>query len=308
MEWLTSLYPAVRQHLFDSIPDYWPELVLVFEPYNSDPVVPEIVLPLASCEAVGGNARDAVPVAASLAAKVVGLRLLDDLQDQDRPGQLWQSVGPARTWNYAAAAQNLTTMILYNSSLPPEVAYRISQLFHQTYLQVGAGQDRHLAGTADSPTAYWESVELRSGQAYAAACTAGAMVAGDNLDLIQACSTFGFHLGCMMQIFNDLESIWKPRGVSDHEQARLTLPVLVALQSDHPDKEELLVLLGSSGGKLERIKEILEAAGARDYMIWLVLQERDKALAALKHLPGSQGVEALEALVTGICGDIDSFA
>ena len=307
MEWLTSLYPAVRRQLFDSIPEYWPALGLIFEPYDTDPVVPEIVLPLASCEAAGGDAGEAIQVAASLFAKVVGLRLLDDLQDQDRPGQLWHSVGPARAWNYAAAAQNLSIMILYNASLPPEVAYRISQLFHQTYLQVGAGQDHHLAGTPDSPETYWQTVELRSGQAYAAACTAGAMVASDDLALIQYCSSFGFHLGCMMQIFNDLESIWKPSGVSDLDQAKLTLPVLVALQSDHPERDELARLV-SNREDFERIKEILEAAGARDFMLWLVLSERDQALEALHHLPGARGCLALEAIVTGICGDIDSFS
>lgn len=309
VDWLTSLYPSVRQALRDSIPSYWTELGDVLAHLWEEPMTTEAMLPLAACRAVGGDATAAVPVATAVIAAVASVRLFDDLEDQDRPGQLWNQVGPARAWNYAAAAQFLSFAILNRAPLPSPIIHRVGQVFSQAFLYVAAGQDRDLLGQAGTIEDYWRTMEMRSGQAYAAACASGALVGTSDPDLVEACATFGHHLGLTMQIFNDLESIWRPDGRTDLEQARMTLPLLYALRLEHPASAELRSLVTSEKlpSRAHRIRELLDELDARTFLVWAALKEREQALSALSPCPDSAGKEALTSIVTGLFGDLDEF-
>src|SRR4030042_2842726 len=115
MDLLKSLYPEVRRVLIDAIPEYWPQLKQVVNMLLGEQLIPETILPLASCDAVGGEARRAIHVSAALTTAATSLRMLDDLEDKDRPEALWNQVGPARTWNYAAALQSMTFSLVQQS-------------------------------------------------------------------------------------------------------------------------------------------------------------------------------------------------
>ena len=58
------------------------------------------------------------------------------------------------------------------------------------------------------------------------------------------------------------------------------------------------------GGRLcaeaDRVRAILDAVGARDYLVWVALQERERALRALAPCSGEAGVAALTAYTTAI--------
>jgi geranylgeranyl pyrophosphate synthase len=207
MDWLKSLYPAVRDILWNATPEYWPELRDLVEELFGDALIPEVILPLAACKAAGGEAKDAVHVSAALVAAASSLRILDDLEDQDRPDRLWNQVGPARAWNYAAALQSMSFDVLAQASLAPDLVHSIISTFTDAFLHVAYGQDRDLIGDTRSIEAYWATVAEKVAYAYATACTAGAMIATDNRDLIRACGDFGFHLGFVIQVVNDMESI-----------------------------------------------------------------------------------------------------
>ena len=269
----------------------------------------EAILPLAACRAVGGDAAAAVPVAAAVNAAVASLRLFDDLADQDRPGQLWSQVGPARAWNYAAGAQFLSFSILNRAALPAPVFHRVSQVFSRAFLQVAAGQDRDLSGQASTIEDYWLTMELRSGEAYAAACASGALVGTSATPLIDACANFGYHLGLTMQIFNDFESIWPSRGRTDRERIRMGLPLLYALRLEHPSVAELLSLVSGEqlGTRADRVREILDELGTRRFLVWTALKEREQALTALSTCPNSEGRDALASIITGLFGDVDEL-
>ena len=309
MDWLTSRYPSVRQTLRDAIPSDWPELGNVLAYLWEEPMPTEAMLPLAACRAVGGDVRAAVPIAAAVLAAVASVRLLDDLADLDRPGQLWSRVGPARAWNYAAGAQFLTFAILSQSTLPASVVHRVGQVFSQAFLYVAAGQDRDLLGPAATIDDYWRTMELRSGQAYAAACASGALVGTSEPSLVQACATFGHHFGLTMQIFNDLESIWRPDGQTDLERSRVTLPLLYALRLDHPASAELRAFVSGDhpGPRTDRIRELLDELDTRKFLVWAALKERERALSALSPCPDSAGQDALTSMITGLFGDVDEL-
>ncbi len=307
MDWLQSLYPVVRDLLRNVVPEYWSELEQLINELFGAPLIPEAILPLASCKAVGGEARNAIHVSAALTAAATSLRILDDLEDQDRPKALWNQVGPARTWNYAAALQSMVFDLLRQLPLEPERVHRIIGAFTDMFLHMTYGQDRDLIGKTRTIEDYWATVAEKVAYGYATGCSAGAMVATDKSDLIHACGNFGFHLGFVIQIVNDMQSIWSPDGVTDLKQGKVTLPLLYGLTNNHPKRDELVSLTraGKITSREERIKEILDSIDTKSFLIWSALKERDQALQAISLCPDSEGRQALEAYVTGLFGDIE---
>lgn len=138
MDWLTSLYPEVRQVLEDGIPDCWPELRPIFDTIFAlpPPLLSVAILPLVSCHAVNGTAREAVPVSAALIAAEVSLRIFDDLEDKDRRGQLWELLGEARAWNYASAIHILSFEILSKASFSTQIFRKVNQLFIDAFFYI----------------------------------------------------------------------------------------------------------------------------------------------------------------------------
>jgi geranylgeranyl diphosphate synthase type I len=309
MNWLKPLYPEIRTILSDSVPDYWPELRDVLGKLIEEPIIPEAMLPLASCKAVNGNPKDAVHVSAALLAMGMSVRIFDDLFDRDKSGELWEQVGPERTWNYAAVVHNLSFEILNRTPLHPDIRQKINQCIIDSFFCLAAGQDRDISGATKTIDEYWQTIEMKSGNIYATACAAGAIAGTENDELIHACGVFGHHLGLTIQIFNDMESIWLPKGITDLKQGKITLPLLYGLTKDHPEKDELKSLVSSNqiASHSERIKEILDNIDTKTFLIWAALKEREQALEAISACPDHEGIKALESFITGMFGDIDSL-
>ena len=307
MDRLKSLYAQVRELFDDSITNQWPELRAAFWRLLEEPILPEAMLPLASCLAVNGPAKDAVPVSAALLAAGLSFRILDDLQDKDRPLELWKQVGEARAWNYSGALLVLSFDILSKASLTPRVFQRVNRTLIDGYLRISAGQDLDLRGETKTVEDYWRTIEMKSAAGYAAACSAGAVVGTEDSELIEACGNFGHHLGLAIQVFNDMESIWDPNGISDLKQGKVTLPLIYGMTTNHPDRDKLKSLLeeGAIAAHGDQIKEILDRIDTREFLIWAALQERDQALEAISICPSAEGKEVLEAYITGMFGDID---
>jgi geranylgeranyl pyrophosphate synthase len=307
VSWLQALYPAVREIIWDSAPADWPELKHALVNLLDGPMIPEAALPLASCRAVGGNARDALHVAAAVVAAATGLRLLDDVADQDRRDRLWSYIGPARALNFASAMQVMAFEILDRAPIEARVLQRINRCFIDTFLTIASGQDRDLSGRTRTVEEYWATVERKIACGYAASCASGAMVGTADAGMVALCHDFGYHLGFAMQIINDLQSIWSPNGATDLEQGKVTLPLVYGLSFVHPGRRELEGYLSGDevGAHSQRIREILEQIEAREFLVWAALQEREQALDSLSACPDSEGREALEAYITGLFGDID---
>lgn len=309
MNWLKSLYPEVREVLDHAVPKSWPGLRYAMSRFFEEPIVTEAALPLASCRAVGGDPRDAVHIAASLITFAACLRLYDDIEDQDRPGGLWEEVGPARAWNIASAIHVLSYDILSSAPLPHGLFRSINQLFIDTFVNLAAGQDRDLAGVTKTVEDYWLTIEMKSGHAYALACTSGAMVGTLEPRLIESCRVFGHHLGLTKQILNDMESIWHPDGIPDIKQGKVTLPLVFGICFDHPAREELTRMVQNDevSANADRVKNILDEIEAKNFLLSAALREREQALEALNICPDVEGKHALDAYITGMFGDIDSL-
>ncbi|HEY9245348.1 MAG TPA: polyprenyl synthetase family protein, partial [Candidatus Methanoperedens sp.] len=186
---------------------------------------------------------------------------------------------------------------------------KIIQCFIDSFFCIAAGQDRDISGATKTIEEYWQTAEMKSANIYATACAAGAIVGTGDEELIHACGVFGHHLGLTVQIFNDMESIWLPKGKTDLKQGKITLPLIYGLTKDHSERSELisLVLSNHIASHSERIKEILNNIGTRTFLIWAALKEREQALEAISICPDSEGREVLNSFITGMFGDLDSL-
>ena len=301
-----DLLPDVRRYFHQHLPKDWPELASVLNAVINKPLGPLSVLPLASCAAVGGNPRDAIPVAAAWEALSLSMRILDDLQDQDRPG-LWTIVGVRRAFNFSAALFAYCNDLLAQSTFSAEKYQTLNRYFLRESLSLAHGQDMDLRNETRTLEDYWRMIEGKNARAFALACAAGALCGSEDLRLVEACRMYGHHLGIALQLFDDFEGIWASKDTGDLEQYKFTLPLIYGLNISHKYNNELKILTNNLAGNAGRIRAILDEIHARDFMIWTALKERDYAIAALAECPGQDGVTALNTYITVIFTQIEDL-
>ncbi|MBI1878875.1 MAG: hypothetical protein HYR94_11775 [Chloroflexi bacterium] len=119
-----ALLPDVRQYIRRQMPSDWADLASILRVIVDEPLDPLPILPLASCAAVGGNPREAIPVAAAWEVLSLAMRILDDLQDQDRPHALWSTIGLPRAFNFTMTLYALGNKLLVQAPWSTE-RYRI---------------------------------------------------------------------------------------------------------------------------------------------------------------------------------------
>ena len=309
IETFKELYPAVRERIREHLPPDWPEIERAMSTMLSG-LPPLAVLPLASAAATGGEPTRAIPFTAAWVVFNVAYRLLDDLQDQDRPDGYWAELGVPRASNVATALVLLGFELMGDNPWSKERERGIRELFCAEAMRVAAGQDRDLRGETHTLEAYWQTIEDKNARIYAVACACGALSACDEPALVEACHRYGFHLGLALQVFDDLQGLWAPEGEGDLAMGKITYPILYGLNHEHDRRDELQALVdrGRLGEEQERVREILDQIETRQFMAWTALQERDQALTALAPCPGQLGKQALTAFANVFFAHLDRVA
>jgi geranylgeranyl diphosphate synthase type I len=309
LETFQALLPEVREYICQHAPLDWHELMSVMSVIVDEPLGPLSILPLASCAAVGGDPRGAIPVAATWEVLSLAMRILDDLQDRDRPDGLWAKVGLSRAFNFSASLYALCNKLLVQAPWPAKQYRAINRNFTQEVLRLAAGQDRDLCGETRTIEDYWHTIEEKNARAFAWACAAGALCGSDNAELVDSCRSYGQHLGIALQLFDDFEGLWEPSGMGDLEMGKITLPLVYGMSVAHERRDDLrrLVQNGQLAAQADRIHTILDDIHTREFMIWTALQEREQALAAIALCPGESGVTTLTAYITVIFANIEEI-
>lgn len=284
---LTALYPAIRARMEGLALEAWPDLTREIERHVTRfDLPPAALLPIATCAAAGGSPRSAVGASAALGFVLLAARWLDDAADRDRADGLWATIGSARCTLFGVSAQSLAFQALASDrELPRESATRLASYM----LWMAKGQDSDLAGRVESLEDYWQLMRGKTGAGFALACELGALSARTDRASTETLARFGLHLGLLLQVLDDLEGCFRPVGTGDLRQGKVTLPVVYAMVVVHPRQRELLDLVhgGNLALEAERALAIVEAAGAREYLVWAALEERKQALALLERLPKS---------------------
>ena len=202
-----------------------------------------LMLPILTCEALGGDSGRAYHVAAALELGRMAAGCLDEWQDQDTEDALWRTLGPAQTVNLATAMIGLSQLSLTRLAdlgVKPAMILDLQREFSLTLLHMCEGQHADLSDDG-SLVDYEKTVGAKTGSLLSLGCRVGAMVAGADAEAASVYGEFGHHLGVLAQVWNDLQGLVGAGGKRDVGHSR-TLPILAALAMDglpdQPDSAE----------------------------------------------------------------------
>jgi len=197
---------------------------------------------------------------------------------------------------------------LHFIELDHETAAEITTDFQQTILQICGGQHRDLICREPSLNECWNIAEKKSGSSFALACRAGARLATNEQSKIDCYSSFGRHLGILLQIGDDVAGIWVAKGeksdltFGDH----WTLPIAYAMEVASVKDQRLLLECLNAGynkhGRVSKALDLLERIGAPLYLATKMEWHRSEAENSLLNAnPEPSARDSLLGLLNYIC-------
>ena len=256
------------------------------------PEMSAVQLPLLVHEAVTGDERSALPVAAACTILYLGADLLDSILDHELPPS-WHARGSAEA-NLAAATllavlPQLCIARLKEQGTPPAKLWALVRLFADTLLTMSAGQYEDLFLPTVDNVSLEDSramVEHKGGSASGLLARAGAVLATEEAFTIEAYAAFGSCLGIAKQLINDVWSIWGEGTSRDLLNGKRTLPIVHALSTLRGEQLErlkkLLAAACESAEHHDEVRALLAAAGSVRYtalIVWLYQQQARYHLA-----------------------------
>ena len=252
------------------------------------------LLPLLVCEAISGNFRIALPAAVAVEFLAAAGDVIDDIEDQDYEGALWQIYGQAQAVNAATALlafARAEIRRLEQREVAADVILRVVATFDAAIIKACSGQyyDLVYENKIDiSEDMYFQMVASKSAPLAESACSIGAMLATDDQQIIASFSQFGHNSGIAAQIDDDIHSLMDTRsGKSDIKRGKKTLPVIYGLAHCRGSEREFLAEVYSEKGNItpeieSRVREILARSGGIHYSLIMAEVYRQKALKALQ--------------------------
>ncbi|MGB9752207.1 MAG: polyprenyl synthetase [Roseiflexus castenholzii] len=276
---------------------------------------------LLSCRVVGGDPRDALPLAAAIQLLHDFSLIHDDIQDQSdtRRGRptVWKLWGLAQGINTGDGMFTIAHLALHRLSLtgvPPATVLDVLRRFDETILTICEGQFLDLSYEGNlqiDESAYLAMIERKTAALIAASAELGALVGGADEETIQALFDFGRALGMAFQIEDDVLGIWGDPAVTgkpfaaDLHRRKLSLPVIHALTTS-PDRAFLKSLYAQAAldnDSVRQVLAILDAAGSRVYAETTAAAYHGEAFAALDRVQGdATALEELRAIATSLLG------
>jgi geranylgeranyl diphosphate synthase type I len=232
-----------------------------------------------SCEAAGGNWRDALPAAAAIELLHNFSLLHDDIEDNsaERRGRatVWKEWGVAQAINGGDAMFALARLALdrLGENVSPATAREVYRLFDRAALALTQGQYLDLRfERADGVTLedYLVMVRGKSAALVAASAEIGALLGSDSSRLVNCFRQYGENLGIAFQIADDILGNWgdpavtgKPAG-ADILSKKKSFPIIAALQTNA--RGELLDIFKKeklTTKDAQAVAELLTRIGAR---------------------------------------------
>lgn len=168
------------------------------------------LLPGLCCQGAGGNPCWADDLAGAWYLFYIAADLMDKIQDQDTPHDWWAELGPAIPLNAASGLFFSASLLLNNLHDSEDTKGNKSEViseFYQGFLRMCGGQHGDLLYSPPKLDQFWDIAASKSGSFFSLACRSGARLATDDLLKIDGYGKFGHHLGVLIQILDDLESL-----------------------------------------------------------------------------------------------------
>lgn len=212
----------------------------------------------------GSTGTDQRIVDAGAIVELVHLSTLyhDDVMDDPplRRGQL-----PAhRRWSATVSVLTGDFLLARASELSSQLGVEVTRIMSRTIAELCRGQIREVQGTgaavdhgipsvAPDREHYLTTIGEKTASLIASSCRLGALLSGQDDAAVEAFTRYGWHLGMSFQLADDLldlvgeatESGKEPG--TDLRDGVLTLPVLLALESDGPDSRLARLLSARDG-------------------------------------------------------------
>ncbi|MFJ7202322.1 family 2 encapsulin nanocompartment cargo protein polyprenyl transferase [Streptomyces sp. NPDC098789] len=272
-------------------------------------------LVLASAQALGGHAEDAVPAAIAVELAHNFTLLHDDVIDEDvrRRGRAtaWSVFGVPEAIISGDAMMALALQQLAED--PHPASGRASARLSACVIELCGGQQADIGFERRERVSLDECLSMamaKTGALLGCACALGALYAGAGPEEVDAMDAFGREAGLAFQLIDDLIGIWgdpehtgKPAG-ADLKARKKSLPVVAALTSGTAAGAELAALYAGpmEAADVRRAADAVERAGGRD---WAQAHAADRMGRAVQQLaravpdPGAaDGLLALAEFVT----------
>ena len=265
-------------------------------------------LPGLCCQAVGGQLGSTLEISAAWLLIYTAAHMVDTVEDGDYDPLINKVGGPGVIINAAngmfiSAIQQLQS--LRNRNFPAELAGQITADFLDTVLIMTGGQHLDISLSRINLDQWWQIAEAKSGGFFSLACRSGSRLGTGDPEKIAALSTFGYHLGLMLQILDDLEDynfLLDSREVPAQLSLEKSLAAAYAnevLPEAQKERFDRLVLSSpSSAGAVDDLVNILDECGAGMYMVVELKKHFDLGISALNSAePASPSGEMLEGII-----------
>jgi geranylgeranyl pyrophosphate synthase len=269
------------------------------------------ILPGLCCQAAGGKLESTLEISAAWLLLYTAAHVVDTIEDGDLDPQINKLGGAGAAINTAnglflSAVLHLQSM--HERDIPQDLASKIATDYLETILVMTSGQHLDLTIPHIDLSQWWQIAEAKSGAFFSLACRSGARMGAFDLLKVKAYSDYGFHLGLMLQIFDDLEDfrfLFKSKEMSLPKNMQRSLAVAYAYDV-LPDtiKVELNQLTrpdAHNEGSADKLVEILDDCGAGLYLVAELKKHFDLGIASLVEAqPAPPFGEKLEDIINSL--------
>ncbi|RME43724.1 MAG: hypothetical protein D6791_14785 [Chloroflexi bacterium] len=275
-------------------------------------------LPLLCCQAVGGPLDQGLIVAAAFELARLAANVLDDVEDADGADALWRSMGIPQAINVGTSlifASLMALSRLRECGARAETIATIQAEFARTGFRMCEGQHLDLGGGAEEQGSrgelthapwhlrasallrrYWQIAAAKSGAFFELGCRAGVLLCDVSPQDLAPYAEYGWHLGLLIQIANDLAGLLDERDSSDVVYQKMTLPVLYALSVATPAQARQLRQAWTAAAQDARarreVSQMVVELGAPQYIFVEAERHYWRARQALERANGQTGALA----------------
>jgi geranylgeranyl pyrophosphate synthase len=219
---IAACYHMIRERLRMSVLEGSPLAVEVRSHLVDGSLPIGLLLPIATARTDTWTGAP-VTLSTSLGFLMLVTRWLDDMHDRDRPHQLWQRLGAARTATLAAdALGHAWGCLARDPGVPRTLLVEFADLL--AVLSLGELED---VASPPRDRAAWQRVAWRkTAVAYRFAARSGAVLHGDP-QWVEAATRYGELLGLGLQAVDDFDGVFGPEHADLRRGSLGTLPVVL---------------------------------------------------------------------------------
>jgi len=241
-----------------------------------------------------------MPVAAAWRSLHLAAKFLDDVEDGDDILLNEQIIPPAVAINLGTgfiAIANAVLMEWGGRNGDGALRALLGAEFNRTILQMAIGQHADITqrGQVDLES-YRQVMAAKSGNFFLLGSWAGARLATEDETALSHYESFGYNLGMMLQLNDDLKDFRQTGSQGDIAAGQYTFPIVYALSVASPlEKKRLQGLLAKAetDETAEReAKTLVRQLGGEVYLLAEILRYRRRAMAALDAIGAEEEIRS----------------